>query len=86
MSGHPGISDMLDLLREPVWWPGMTRDVDELVKMYNLRFAAAIPRNVTPPMGERKTPERPWQHCLADYKGSIGCKFYFHVLIDNYSH
>ena len=32
----------------------------------------------------RETPEKPWQHCAADYKGPIGGK-YFHVLIDLYS-
>ena len=26
------------------------------------------------------------QHCAADYKGPIGGKYYFHVLIDLYSH
>ena len=39
--GHPGILGILDQLREPVLWPGMTRDFDELVKMCNLVFAAA---------------------------------------------
>ena len=29
--------------------------------------------------------ERPWQHCSVDYKGPIAGKYYFHVLIDNYS-
>ena len=33
----------------------------------------------------RDTPDRPWQHCSADYKGPVAGKYYFHVLIDNYS-
>ena len=46
---------------------------------------AAVDSNTTPPMQIRETPDRPWQHCSADYKGPIGGKYYFHVLIDNYS-
>ena len=47
--------------------------------------AAALPRNTPPTMKVRETPDRPWQHCSADYKGPIAGKYYFHVLIDNYS-
>ena len=37
------------------------------------------------PWGNRRTSERPWQHCSADYKGPIGGTFYFLVYIDNCS-
>ena len=83
--GHPGMASMLGQMREAVWWPGMTSDVGEYMKTCNLGCAAAVPRTTTPPMTEKKTPDRPWQHCSADYKGPIGGKYYFHVLIDNYS-
>ena len=33
----------------------------------------------------RETPDRPWLHCSADYKGPIAGKYYSHVLMDNYS-
>ena len=33
----------------------------------------------------RDTLERPWQHLACDYKGPIGGKYYFHVVIDLYS-
>ena len=47
---------------------------------------ASVDRNTTPPMQIRETPDRAWQHCSADYKGPIAAgKYYFHVLIDNYS-
>ena len=46
---------------------------------------ASVDSNLTPPMQMRDTPDRPWQHCSADYKGPIAGKYYFHVLIDNYS-
>ena len=79
--GHPGTVTMLQQLRGAVWWPGMTTDVTEYVKTRNVGCASAVPRTVTPPMTIRETPERPWQHCSADYKGPIGGKYYF-----QYSH
>ena len=83
--GHLGIAGMWGQLRKSVWYLGMTVDIEEFIKMCSLGCVAAIPRNVTLPMAERETPERPWQRCSADYKGPIGGKYYFHVLIDNYS-
>ena len=40
------------------------RDVEELIKMGNLGCAAATPRNMTPPMEERKTEKRPWKKII----------------------
>ena len=82
--GHPAKDSMTRQLRQTVWWPGMTKDV----KIYCttcLGCAAAESRNPPPPMVERKTPPGPWIHCSADFKGPIAGKYYFHVLIDNYS-
>ena len=42
-------------------------------------------RNYPAPMVMRETPQAAWQHCSADFKGTIGGKYYFHVLCDNYS-
>ena len=82
--GHPGKDGMLRQLRKSTWWPGMTRDVTEFENSCN-PCKAANPHNRTPPMTEREIPNRPWQHVSADYKGPIAGKYYFHVMIDNYS-
>ena len=47
--------------------------------------AAAIPRNIIPPMTVRETPERVWSEVQADFKGPIAGRYYFHVLIDQFS-
>ena len=83
--GHPGMVSMLQQLRESVWWPGITKDVEEYAKTCEVGCAAASARNTPPTMVIRETPDKPWQHCSADYKGPIGGKYYLHVLIDNYS-
>ena len=80
--GHPGKIRMLQQLRGSTWWPGMTADV----KKYEdscIGCKASAGNNATPPMEIRDIPDRPWQHLSADYKGPIGGKYYFHVLIDN---
>ena len=83
--GHPGIVAMLRHLRQSVWWPGMTKDVNTYVETCNEGCAAAVPRNSPPPMVVQETPDYPWQHVAADFKGPIiGNKktYYFHVIID----
>ena len=83
--GHPGRVSMLQQLREDMWWPGMTRDLEEFVSTCSVGCGSSVAKNTPPPMVIRETPEKPWQHCAADYKGPIGGKYYFHVLIDLYS-
>ena len=83
--GHPGRVSMLQQIREDMWWPGMTADLEEFVSTCSVGCGSAVARNTPPPMTVRETPEKPWQHCAADYKGPIGGKYYFHVLIDLYS-
>ena len=82
--GHPGKECMIRQLRLSCWWPRSGTDIKEFAESC-LPCLAAVNSNPTPPMQLRDTPERPWQHCSADYKGPISGKYYFHVLIDNYS-
>ena len=82
--GHPGKESMIRQLRQSCWWPRLSTDVKEFQESC-VPCLAAVDSNTTPPMQTRETPDRPWQHCSADYKGPIGGKYYFHVLIDNYS-
>ena len=82
--GHAARDSMTRQLRQTVWWPGITRDIREYTASC-LGCAAAENRNYPPPMIERETPIGPWIDCSADFKGPIAGKYYFHVLIDNYS-
>ena len=82
--GCPGRDSMLHQLRVDTWWPGQTKDVKDWVDSCD-SCAASVDRNYPAPMVLRETPQAAWQHCSADFKGPIGGKYYFHVLIDNYS-
>ena len=82
--GHPGKDSMIRQLRLSCWWPRSSTDTKEFEESC-LPCIASVDSNLTPPMQMRDTPDRPWQHCSADYKGPIAGKYYFHVLIDNYS-
>ena len=82
--GHPGRDSMLQQLRLLVWWPGLAKDVRNYVDSC-VACVVVVDRNQVPPMQIRETPDGPWQHCSADFKGPVGEKYYFHVLIDNYS-
>ena len=46
---------------------------------------AATPSNPIPPMAIREVPEKVWSHVQAEFKGPIGGKYYFHVMIDELS-
>ena len=82
--GHPAKDSMTRQLRQTVWWPGMTKDIKQYCATC-LGCSAAEGRTHPPPMIERETPIGPWVNCSADFKGPIAGKYYFHVLIDNYS-
>ena len=71
-------------IRQLCWWPGISSYIRKFMETC-LPCTAVVTRNSMPPMQKREMPERPWQHCSADYKGLIAGKYYFHVLIDNYS-
>ena len=47
--------------------------------------ASATPTPSTPPMALRSTPERVWSEVQADFKGPVGGRYYFHVVIDQLS-
>ena len=47
--------------------------------------ASATPTTSTPPMAMRSTPERVWSEVQADFKGPVGGRYYFHVVIDQLS-
>ena len=82
--GHPGMESMVRQLRQLYWWPGMTEDIPEYVATCNIGCAAVSPKNSSPPMVIRETPEELWQHLAADFKGPIignWKSYFFHVVI-----
>ena len=74
--GHPGVSRMKGLTRMYVWWPGMDREIEGLVKACH-ECQACQP---VPPA----TPLHPWSRLHLDYASPIEGKMFL-VLIDAHS-
>ena len=82
--GHQHADKTLSFLRQSCWFPKMRKDVLSYVETCGACLSA-IPRNTPVPLEPNFLPERAWQHLHADFKGPIGGRYYFHVLIDQYS-
>lgn len=80
--GHQGITKTRRRAQDTVWWPGISKQIEELVKSCQKCIEhAPPPRNE--PLQPSIFPERPWQRIAADllyYKGKIALS-----VIDYYS-
>ena len=81
--GHPGMSRMKSLARMYVWWPGMDREIEDLVKTCH-QCQACQPAPPSAPLHPWKWPTRPWSRIHLDYAGPIDGKMFL-VLIDAHS-
>ena len=81
-----GVSRMVRLLRERVWFPRLASMTKEYIGSC-LPCSAAVGDNPPAPIIMQEMVEIPWQVLAADYKGPIGGTngYYIHVLVDCYS-
>ena len=82
--GHQYADKTLSLLRQTCWFPKMRKCVLDYVESC-IGCLAAIPQVTPVPLEPNFLPERAWKELHADFKGPIGGKYYFHVMIDQYS-
>ncbi|XP_055604150.1 uncharacterized protein K02A2.6-like [Uranotaenia lowii] len=66
--GHPMASKMRSILRERVWWPGITSDVEKWVQTCQLCATCGRPEKPTP-MKRLFTPKNVWQTIALDFNG-----------------
>lgn len=80
---HPGMTRMKTLARSYVFWPGMDRDIEELVGQCQqcLEMAKAP---VKTELASWPIPCGPWQRVHADYMGPLRDRMYL-VVIDAFS-
>lgn len=66
--GHPGMTKMKSILRERVWWPGMSSAVETWVKSC---FACTLNGRGEPPTPMQRTrlPDAPWEFLALDFCG-----------------
>ena len=81
-AGHTGIEKSKAKARNAVYWPNMTRDIENYVGNCKecLKYQAAQPKE---PMTLREVPELPWQFVASDI-GEYGNTIFL-VVIDYYS-
>ena len=80
---HPGISRMKGLARSYVWWPGLDKDIENVVKHCNTcqTHLPTPPQTIIHPW---EYPSTPWTRVHVDHAGPFLGKYFF-LLIDAYS-
>lgn len=85
-AGHPGQSAMKSIMRERIWWPGMSADAERWVT--SCKGCTLAARHEPPvPMLRSTLPEAPWDKLAIDFNGphaACGGKQIV-VLVDYYS-
>lgn len=79
--GHQGITRTTERLRQSVWWPGMTKEVENLCRQCpECQFV----RNPLPPTPLNPTPlpDHPWHTVGIDFKGPLPTGHTLLVLMD----
>ena len=84
--GHQGIVKTKQLLRSAVWFPGMDRMTEDIVRSC-LPCQAATQQKVKPkePLQMTELPERPWQKISLDFRGPYPSGEYCLIVVDDYS-
>ena len=68
-SQHQGIVKTKAILREKVWWPGISADVESLIKSCHACQVTTPTISKTEPIQITKIPSTPWETVAADLKG-----------------
>jgi hypothetical protein len=82
-TGHQGVTKTLALLREKVWFSGMTRAVEDVVKnCMQCQISTSVPKRE--PLAMSELPSGPWIELSADF-GQVADGTYILVVQDEYS-
>jgi hypothetical protein len=83
--GHQGIVKTKELLRSKVWFPGINKKVEEMIKMCNECQCNRTKQNIEL-LRPSSLPQEPWQELSVDFYGPMSDdNKYWLVLIDDYS-
>jgi transposase InsO family protein len=63
-TGHQGITKCRMRARQSVWWPGISREIEDIVR--NCKSCAKEKCNAAEPLIPTPTPEYPWQKIASD--------------------
>ena len=79
---HQGIVKTKALLREKVWWPGMDRQIESLIKSCHACQVTAQPTVKCEPLKMSEIPKSPWEVIALDLQGLYPTGDYLLVVID----
>ena len=82
--GHQGIVRTKQLLREKVWWPGIDKDVEHLIRSC-ISCQAQSSQSYPQPLAMTEMPSRPWTVLHADLCGPFPTGESLLVLVDSCS-
>jgi transposase InsO family protein len=77
--GHQGITKCRMRARESVWWPGISTQIEEMIKRCQVCIPEATVRHE--PLRPSEFPERPWQKVGMDL---LHCDGYWYLLVTDY--
>ena len=81
-AGHQGIHKCRQRASQSVWWPGLSKQLEELVK--NCRACCKHQNQRAEPLIPSKIPEHPWQKVGSDlFEWN---KSTYLLIVDYYSH
>ena len=81
--GHPGATRMKGLSRMYVWWPGITKDIEQTIRECD---KCQLYQSTPPvaPLQPWNWPTRPWARLHIDYAGPVNVKMIL-VIVDAHS-
>ncbi|XP_062556732.1 uncharacterized protein K02A2.6-like [Armigeres subalbatus] len=81
---HPGIGTMKRRLRQKVWWPGIDKDVERMIKSCK---SCVIVSSLEPhePLKRTLMPESAWVDLAADFVGPLPSGHNLLVIVDYFS-
>ena len=79
-TSHQGIVRMKSLVRIHVWWPGVDKDIEQMVS----RCEACQEMRNAPTVSVLHPPDQPWKHIHVDFAGPFQGSMFL-VVVDSHS-
>ena len=80
---HPGMSRMKSLARSYFWWPGLDKDIEEMVRKCPVCLSNQR-SPVSAPIHAWEYPRSPWERVHIDHAGPVNGKMFL-ILVDSFS-
>ena len=79
--GHQGISKCRECAKQTVWWPGLSKQIQDMIDNCHICLKHKV--NRPEPLCTTPFPQRPWQELGADFFQCQSCDYL--IVVDYYS-